>query len=470
MMSQAQNILAMSYQYHGDHETSMAHYLEALRLNEAHKNTFGIAATLTNIGAVYYDSRNVEKAAEYFKSALALYESVNEQALVAQLLGNLANAYSDLGQSDDAQELYQRAINIATALDDADQLGYLRQNMAEDYLAAGDYEQALALQRKGLLTVPGAGSWERSRSWQSMAATYLGWGKLDSAHHYATLSYKTALADRYQPDVVVAAELLYKIAELRDQPDTALRYFKVFKAYEDSIDLDDTQNAVQLLEAKHLLENSEAAVAEQADLLKLAAAERELAVFTRNALIGLVILLLLIGGITAFWLQSRKRAAVAEKALLALQLQQEEHAKKLLRDELDFLNQSLVSYSVLLAQKNAILADLKEQLAADAIAGQMQPLVRSINAGLSFEDEWEQFKLVFQRVHPDFFARIKERYPELTANELRLCALLKLNMSSKQIGSLLNIEPRSVDKNRYRVRKKLDLAAEENLQAFVDAL
>ena len=115
MMGQALGILAMSYQYHGDHETAMRYYLDGLHLCETTNNLWGIAATQTNIGTVYHESGNSEKAIEYFQSALAIYEAENDPAMVAQLLGNLGNAYSAAEQTDRAKASLTRHRNSHSA-------------------------------------------------------------------------------------------------------------------------------------------------------------------------------------------------------------------------------------------------------------------------------------------------------------------------------------------------------------------
>lgn len=82
----------------------------------------------------------------------------------------------------------------------------------------------------------------------------------------------------------------------------------------------------------------------------------------------------------------------------------------------------------------------------------------------------DEFKLFFERVHPDFYKTLAEKYPELTARDMRLCAFLHLGMDTKEIASLTYREVRSVESARNRLRKKLDLAVNDDLTAFLRSL
>lgn len=85
---------------------------------------------------------------------------------------------------------------------------------------------------------------------------------------------------------------------------------------------------------------------------------------------------------------------------------------------------------------------------------------------LNTEDDWKIFLIKFEQKHHNFFKTLKEHYPQLTTNDLRLCACLKLNMDTKDTASLMNLSIRSIENNRYRLRKKLNLKSTQNLNDF----
>ena len=94
-------------------------------------------------------------------------------------------------------------------------------------------------------------------------------------------------------------------------------------------------------------------------------------------------------------------------------------------------------------------------------------LIRSINFDLQDDNNWQNFSRYFEEVYKDFNRNVKTKYPQVTSNELRLLALLKMNLSSKEIANILNISPEGIKKARYRLRKKLGLTTEDSMQDLV---
>ncbi|MCY1633751.1 helix-turn-helix and ligand-binding sensor domain-containing protein [Marinifilum sp. D737] len=184
----------------------------------------------------------------------------------------------------------------------------------------------------------------------------------------------------------------------------------------------------------------------------------------------------LIGGFRVVYyykLDKQKR-----KYYLKLQEENEEKIIKLkndhLREEIENKSKELANYTMMVTKKNELLNQLKEELdklGAYVIAAAAKKRVAAINKliqrGISSEDEWKVFNENFDKANEIFLQSLKADFPELTPNDLRFCALLRMNMTSKEIANLLNLSPRSVEVKRYRLRKKLNLEHEENLVEFL---
>lgn len=97
----------------------------------------------------------------------------------------------------------------------------------------------------------------------------------------------------------------------------------------------------------------------------------------------------------------------------------------------------------------------------------MLELINKIDFDLRMDDEWKRFEFHFDEVHVGFLKRLKDLYPTLSPNELRLCAYLRLNMTTKDIAQILNISIRGVEISRYRLRKKLGIEGDTNLIDFM---
>ncbi|PXV63548.1 YXYXY domain-containing protein [Dysgonomonas alginatilytica] len=144
-----------------------------------------------------------------------------------------------------------------------------------------------------------------------------------------------------------------------------------------------------------------------------------------------------------------------------------------LQKEVEEKNAELLSQTSFIIQRNELILKIKnevEEFSAKQNNKTLTPLYQKINtllnSSLDSEEDWKTFLIKFEQKHTNFFKKIKETYPQLTANDLRLCACLKLNLDSKEIAALMNISVRAVENSRYRLRKKLDIPSHQHLNDF----
>jgi DNA-binding CsgD family transcriptional regulator len=97
----------------------------------------------------------------------------------------------------------------------------------------------------------------------------------------------------------------------------------------------------------------------------------------------------------------------------------------------------------------------------------LKSIIKDIDSNSSNDDNWKNFEIHFDEVHEYFLTRIRNDYPAITAREIRLCAYLRMNLSTKEIADLLKISVRGVEIARFRLRRKFNLAKEENLVSFI---
>ena len=145
-----------------------------------------------------------------------------------------------------------------------------------------------------------------------------------------------------------------------------------------------------------------------------------------------------------------------------------------LQAELSFKSSELASSTMAIIKKNEflmnvkeILRNQKEQLGTRYPDKYYDTLVQKIDDNMTSQDEWKVFETNFERAHEQFMKTLKDNYPDLTASDLRLCAFLRMNLSSKEVAPLLGISVRGVENHRYRLRKKLNLDADSNLTEFI---
>jgi DNA-binding CsgD family transcriptional regulator len=147
---------------------------------------------------------------------------------------------------------------------------------------------------------------------------------------------------------------------------------------------------------------------------------------------------------------------------------------KELQNDLSFKSQQLALSALSMAKKNETLLEIKnnltqqrEQLGSRYPEKFFKEITRKIDKGITGDDEWKVFENNFKQAHATFLHQLKDAYPELTPSDLKLCTFLRINLASKEIAPLLGISVRGVENHRYRIRKKLNLAAEDDLAEFL---
>ena len=138
-----------------------------------------------------------------------------------------------------------------------------------------------------------------------------------------------------------------------------------------------------------------------------------------------------------------------------------------LREDIQNKNRELGISTMSLIKKNEFLNTIKEELEKANENKNLNKVIKIIDKNLNNADDWSLFQEAFNNADKDFLKKIKSMHPSLTANDLRLCAYLRLNLSSKEIAPLLNISTRSVEVKRYRLRKKMNLAHESSLSNYI---
>jgi DNA-binding CsgD family transcriptional regulator len=138
-----------------------------------------------------------------------------------------------------------------------------------------------------------------------------------------------------------------------------------------------------------------------------------------------------------------------------------------LQNQIESKTRELGTSTMNIIKKNEFLNTLKNELTDLKNVNDVKSIIKMINQDMAKNSDWEMFEEAFNNADSDFLKKIKALHPSLTPNDLRLCAYLRLNLSSKEIAPLLNISPRSVEIKRYRLRKKLELNHKKSLVEYI---
>jgi DNA-binding CsgD family transcriptional regulator len=211
-------------------------------------------------------------------------------------------------------------------------------------------------------------------------------------------------------------------------------------------------------------------------------------IYAKVAYVIVVVLLLVGVWYLLIWLMERSRMVELKKQQERFRSKEEklrnaalENEKEMirlrnekLRNEMVFKEKELANSTMHIIQKNDFLLNIKEELQKinrsreiSSVERKVNEIVRKIDKDIDNESQWEVFELHLEHVHADFINRLQQKNPDLSSREQKLCAYLRMDMSSKEISSLMNISVRAVENNRYKLRKKMGLDAKDNLSDFI---
>ena len=188
-------------------------------------------------------------------------------------------------------------------------------------------------------------------------------------------------------------------------------------------------------------------------------------------LISLITILIIHNFYRAYYV--RQQSKLLEDAQRKIELNEMETSQKLielknekLKQDVENKSRELAISTMSLIKKNEFLNRVKNELKA-AENPKIKSVIKLINNNINNTDDWQFFEEAFNNADKDFLKKIKTLHPNLTPNDLKLCAYLRLNLSSKEIAPLLNISSRSVEVKRYRLRKKMNLSHELSLTNYI---
>ncbi|HYC84627.1 MAG TPA: triple tyrosine motif-containing protein, partial [Chryseosolibacter sp.] len=177
--------------------------------------------------------------------------------------------------------------------------------------------------------------------------------------------------------------------------------------------------------------------------------------------------------------EEKRRLLQLELDRMKLKREKEEiqRDKVQLEEDVIFKSKELANYTMLLVRKREFLSEIFEQLNSlreaiknDQARQTLRDIQKKITGNLQSEEHLRVFEANFERVHHHFFAQLRSNFPDLSPKELQLCAFVKMNLTNKEIASILNLSVRGIETARYRLRKRLGISQEEDMAEFLEKL
>ena len=176
-------------------------------------------------------------------------------------------------------------------------------------------------------------------------------------------------------------------------------------------------------------------------------------------------------------IEQRKKIEKERNQRLQERIRAEQQVNQLLKQkhqmELDLINRELATSSIFISQKNKIIGLIKKDInrllknEKHITMVEIAKVLKTIDENIKFDNDWYRIKAHFEKIHSGFFDRLRKKYPQLTPSDHKLCALLRMNLSTKEISHILKITAPSTEISRIRLRKKLELPKGINLTQYI---
>lgn len=446
-------------------DLSFQHYSKALAINKETGNINGIANALTNLGGILLQLLEFEEAKRYFHEALPLFLDLAEKRgdtippfQVISIYNNLGIAHENLNEFNLAIDYYHRGISLASRIPHQQKnLAMLHNNLGSIHMKMGDYDEAFknmdaALKiRKEINDKAGEAS-----SYRMLGILYKSQKNYERALSNFYNGYNLATEVGSTAILSSLNEQLFEVFNLLNQSDSALKYHILLKQSSDELKSKET-----LLEFSRMEITSQ--FQEKENIRNIEQRKQKM----RYLFIAILLLLVaVILGLLYVLSQSRLRRLSLLNNNIQLASEKAALEKAALTKELEIKNKELTTNVIYQIRKNELINNIADKLMTNRhnFKKENQSLIKDIISELesSMEDNiWMEFETRFHNVHNEFYAKLNEINPDLTPNERRLCAFLRLNMSTKEISSITGQSLKSIDVARTRLRQKLNLTNAE---------
>ena len=468
-------LIGISFAQTDNISEAFRYYLKVREIAEEVKDTGMLAKISNNLGRIYIASKNYHAGIDYYKKALAVFEKGGDSYKRAIVYMNLGSAYNHIEKVDSSRMYLEKAITIFRAINNQPYLGTCLGLYSYSILPEKRYAEALGYLNQGLAIAETRGTGQNVIDSKLMLSdilyllglTYHEMGNYQLSRKYlfscSHLSDSLKLLERSCD----AAQYLSKSYEITGQTDSSYRFYRLFKSSSDSLMKIQSINVVRLAEAQMGYEKEVKEKKMQLDY-NAALQKRNLVIFigVGTMLMALVLILILRLRIE----QQRKKQVEFEKREAVLERQTADLKLESQNKELTLNVMSLIRKNELILELSNRLIEIKEATSDDRTGSDVLQLVNTMQKNTD-GNVWEEFELRFKQVHSNFYERLLSQYPDLSASELKLCALLKLNLSTKEICELSGQRPATLDVARYRLRKKLGISnSQVNLITFLSQI
>ncbi|MDR7041439.1 tetratricopeptide (TPR) repeat protein [Dyadobacter sp. BE34] len=465
----------------GHYPQSLDYLLRAEKIFRNKDQKKMLAVNLNMLGELYYRTRRPQLARKQYDEALAIYQNLRQESGKAEIYGRIGHLYEKREMYDSAFYFQRKALHSYQLDHHTDGAAKIYENIGSIYEDLERYDSAYFYFNKAYTL----NAQTHNRRAQVEVVNNLGdvlrkTGKFREGLAYSFQSLKLAQTSGERYQISSAYSDISKAYNLLARNDSAFHYLTLSRGMLNDIYSEESNKQLALLQTLYEIEKKDNEIEQLTQARRI---DTLISIAT-----GIVVVLVIV---VAALIISRQRLKIrneqklraqhkqvyeAQNQLMEVELKNKKLEEEHLKQQLETKTQELSSYTLHVIRKNQLLEDLRAKL-DEMIKDdkrdqrkQIKALSEQIGDGLQDNQHWEEFRGIFEQVHQSFFDRLQQQTGPLTANDLRLIALIKMNLTSTDIATLLGISQDSLRVIRHRLRKKLNLAAGDNLSAYIQSI
>jgi len=452
---------------------ALQYYLKAKQIYERQNDEWHISDVYHNMGMVYRYQKDHDKAITFYKKSIAVKEPIQDIHGIAAGYNMMGVSYRQSKQLDSALVCYDKAKELFMSINIVDDVQRVNNNLGALFREKGNYKEAFRLGRENVAYAKRLKKeFSLCTAYYNLSTLYKRLEDFKASMQYADSSLVIAEKERFRDRIAKAylrkSFLHHKMGNYKQ----AYFDYRIFNRHSDSIFNIDNIKKIQALELNHKFNQEKLA-----DSLAFAQEKREVALLAEaeTSKKWLYFALFLLTAIAAVVIGFLTRRNYNDKARILNEKLEKEKAQGALLDAKVKANEEetrrlIADNSMRLEFKQDLLNRLKNEIAPEAsetVKEAINSLTSELQAQIKTEGKLSGLQSKIEEVNKGFDAKLRELYPTLTKSEREMCALLRLNLSIKEIMTVRNASLDSVKSTRYRIRKKLELSSGEELEKFI---
>lgn len=447
--------LSLIYSLEGNYANAFSMALRAAEYFQSVGENPYISKVYYLLGNICAGTKSTKMAINYYNQALCLAEPGTKDYYLP-FIALQSNLFSEEEKRGEVIGSLEKLVSEVEAVSDPGIVMTIYFNLGSIYYRIGDQEKGAHYYGASLKQMNDYEIDNQSLSFglaYNTANIHMGVKDYSQALHYGYLAKEAASKSKNLNELSYALFLISDIYEHLDNVDSAYHYLTQH-----------TNVKTRLFNNSKTIESYQAYISIFLDSL-----QKELKIADQNkrqfTIIIISVSVVLILNMLLLLVLYQKRRTMAK------QMEQDRQINELQKEMIESQKRELSAHALLLSEKNKILQKIDSHVQyLPASNDDVKAIKQIVKSNLTTEQAWENFMVHFNKVHPDFFEKLKARTPVLTENNLRLCAYLRISMPAKDIAQILNMSYENVRKSSYRLKKKLDLNERDNLYDFLRSI